>query len=435
MSSFRFGSNAFFLLLGDGAIFFASLWVALTVRHFAIPQSTFYAEHVYPFTVLFLLWIIIFFIAGLYDEQLLTIKRSLADILFVTQMSGAAFAIALFYLVPFFDLTPKTNLALFLIIFSLAVWWWRRYFFHSLRPITKDVILIGELPQLEKIFSEKNFHGFTVIKTLTWENIDSVQDYPKSTLILVDHRDNQFKEHTQDIHELMFNDYQVVDSNKISERIFGRVDINHISGEWFIKKVSQPNRLFLFTKRCIDIAAALLLLVVLVLLLPLIALWMLAEEKSLDLFFIHERAGKYGKPFTMYKLRSMRVKDGDSWDGDNHSQITHLGKIIRALRIDELPQALNLLRGDVSLVGPRAILESEQEEMESLLGSYKLRLFAKPGITGWAQIKQKHAPMNTAEAQERLGYDLYYLEHQSILFDVLIMLKTIKTIVLKAGIR
>ena len=435
MSNLRFGSNAFFLLLGDGAIFFASLWVALTVRHFAIPQSTFYAEHVYPFTVLFILWVVIFFIAGLYDEELLTVKRSLADILFVTQSAGAAAAIGLFYLVPFFDLTPKTNLALFLVIFSVAVWWWRRYFFHSLRPIAKDVILIGDLPNLQEVFSEKNFHGFTVITTLPWEELNAVRDYPTNTLVLVNYRDELFKAHTTAIHELMFSDYQVIDSNKISERIFGRVDINQISDEWFIKKISQPNRLFVFTKRCIDIAAAIALLSVLALLLPGIILWMVIEEKKIDLFFIHARAGKYGKPFTMYKLRSMRVKDGSSWDGDNHTQITHLGKIIRALRIDELPQAVNLLRGDVSLVGPRAILESEQEEMESLLGSYKLRLFAKPGITGWAQIKQKHAPMNTEEAQERLGYDLYYLEHQSVLFDILIMLKTIKTIILKAGIR
>ncbi len=435
MNGFRFGNNAFFLLLGDGVIFFSSLWIALAVRHFAIPQSTFYAEHLYPFSVLFIVWILIFFIAGLYDEELLTIKRSLADILFITQATGAGVAVGLFYLVPFFDLTPKTNLALFLVIFSVAVWGWRRYFFHTLRPITKDVILIGNQPELTKTLSRKNFYGFTVIKKLSWDKLLSVREYPTSTLVLVDYKDPSFQEYTSVIHALVFDNYQVIDSNKIYERLFGCVNTQTMSHEWFIKRISQPNRLFTFTKRVIDMYAGLILLVILGFLIPFIMLWMLLEEKKLDLLFIHERAGQYGKPFTMYKLRSMHVKDCSSWDGDNHTQITKLGHVIRALRIDELPQGINLLKGDISLVGPRAILQSEQEEMEDLIDVYKLRLFAKPGITGWAQIKQKHAPMNTEEARKRLGYDLYYLEHQSILFDIVIMLRTIKTILLKAGIR
>ncbi len=431
----RLGHNALFLFLGDAAIFFASLWVALTVRHFAIPQSTFYTEHLYPFTVLFALWVLIFFIAGLYDEEFLTIKRSIADTLLVTQSIGTGCAVGLFYLIPFLGLTPKTNLALFLIFFSFAVWWWRRYFFHKLRPISKDVVLVGDLSELETIFSTKNFYGFSVIQTLAWDKLNTISQYPPSTLILVDYKDKLFQSHAQQIHSLVFNNYQIVDSNKITEQLFGRVNIEQISHEWFIKRVSQPNRFFVFTKRLLDICAAIILLTTLLVLIPFILIWMVIEERSIDLFFIHTRAGQFGKPFTMYKLRSMSVKDGTSWDGDNHTQITKLGKIIRALRIDELPQALNLLKGDISLVGPRAILESEQQEMEEQLELYKLRLFAKPGITGWAQIKQKHAPLNSEEAKERLGYDLYYLEHQSILFDVLIILRTIKTILLKAGVR
>lgn len=435
MSSLRVGRNTILLVIGDAAIFFASLWVALSVRHFAIPQSTFYAEHIYPFTVLFVLWVIIFFIAGLYDEEFLTIKRSIGDILLVTQLVGAGVAIALFYLVPFFDLTPKTNLALFLLIFSLAVWWWRKQFFHSIRPNTKDVLLVGDQPELTKIFESKNFYGFSVLNTLGWKELSRVFEYPTSTLVVLNFRDPAFQNNASVIHSLVFNEYPIVDSNKLSERLFGRVDTSLISHEWFIKRVTKPNRLFLFVKRLIDICAGFALLAALLLLSPIIITWMLLEEKSLDLFFIHERAGKLGKAFTMYKLRSMNVKDGASWDGDNHDRITKLGRVIRALRIDELPQGLNLIKGDISLVGPRAILESEQQEMESLVPLYTLRLFAKPGITGWAQIKQKHAPMNASEAEERLGYDLYYLEHQSILFDVLIILKTIKTVVLKAGVR
>ena len=435
MDGIKASTNILFLLVGDAIIFFLSLWSALAIRQFAIPEATFYIEHIYPFTVLFLIWVLIFFIAGLYDEELLTIKRSLGDTLLVTQTVGATTAVALFYLVPFFDLTPKTNLALFLILFSISVWMWRKVFFTSVRPLSKDVLLVGSHPKLEEVFSKKNFYGFSIIKNLAWSELKQAKTYPNSTLLLIDYSNKEFERQAQTIHDLVFNKYKIIDTRRINERLFGKVDLSLISHQWFVTKISQPNRFFLFIKRALDILAALILLTLLIVLLPLIALWMLIEEKSLDLFFIHTRAGQFGKPFIMYKLRSMRVKDGASWDGENHERITKLGTIIRALRIDELPQAINILKGDISLVGPRAILESEQHEMEERSDFYHLRLFAKPGITGWAQIKQPHAPMNPEEAQERLSYDLYYLQHQSIVFDVLIILKTIKTVILKTGIR
>ena len=154
--------------------------------------------------------------------------------------------------------------------------------------------------------------------------------------------------------------------------------------------------------------------------------------------FKQDRYGLDGKKIKVWKFRSMTVTENSNvvtQATKNDARITPLGAFLRRTSLDELPQFINVLKGDMSIVGPRPHAVAHNEEYRKKVEFYMLRHKAKPGITGWAQIKQKHAPMNAVEAQERLGYDLYYLEHQSILFDVLIILKTIKTIILKAGIR
>lgn len=434
MKSLTAGKNALILLCGDALIFFISLGLALTLRQLALPQATFFVEHVYPFTILFIIWVLIYFIAGLYDEEFLTIKGSIGNVLIVCQTIGAITAVALFYLMPFFNLSPKMNLAIFLVVFSVFIWFWRKFFINK-TPISRKVLLIGPNEKLLQVFSRKNFYGFDAKDCIEWEQLHQVKSHDTSTLLVVNYQDPKFQEHAKTIQDFVFSGYEILNSLEIQERVFGAVDLSFVSPSWFVSEVAQPSRFFLFAKRTIDVVSGMVMLVLLAVLLPFICLWMLLEEKKVDLFFVHTRAGERNIPFVMYKLRTMSVKDGESWDGENHKLITRLGKLLRAFRIDELPQGINLIKGDISLVGPRAIFQSEQSHMEQRFPLYNLRLFAKPGITGWAQIKQKHAPMNASEAQDRLRYDLYYLEHRSIVFDLIILLKTIKTVALKLGVR
>lgn len=435
MNRTRVGTNTILLLLGDTIIFFGSLWAALTIRQFAVPQATFYVEHIYPFTILYVMWILIFFIAGLYDEELLTIKQSIADTVVTAQSIAAGLAVLMLYTIPFFGLTPKTNLAIFLIVFSFVIWQWRRYFFHHLRPPTREVVMVGNDKDLEHILKEKNFYGYSLIDTLKWKDILSVRKYPNDTILFVNYTDKEFAKHTEDIHRLVFEKYDVVNTGLIKERLFGRVDLQKVSYEWFITQISTPHRPYGFLKRAMDLCAGLVLFVIFVVTLPFVALAVYLEERSLDLFFIHTRIGLRGKPFKMYKLRSMRTKDTTTWDGSNYQLITKVGKVLRALRIDELPQSINLIRGEISLVGPRPIPPAEHEERNKDQEFYHLRLFVKPGITGWAQVKQRHAPTTTQEAEERLSYDLYYVKKKSFMFDAMIILRTVKTILLRAGLK
>lgn len=431
----RLDNTMLVVLLGDALFFFTSLWLALVVRHTAIPLSSFYVEHVFHFIVLFGVWVIIFYIAGLYDRELLSIRRSIADTLLTAQAVGAVLAVLLFYFIPWFTLTPKTTLALFLIIFSFAVFFWRRLIIHTLRPPLQEVILIGHDAQFEQVCATHNYYGYILKQKVAWKDVKKVASLNPAALVFVNYGDPEFSRNSKAVHDLLFLGFHLYDLREIKERIFGMVNLQEIDYEWFVKKISKPNRSYLFTKRLIDITAGILLLLVLIILMPFIVLAQLIEEQKIDLFFNHARVGNLRKKFVIHKLRTMSIKDTNTWSTENHKHVTRVGKVLRAFRVDELPQGINLIRGDLSLVGPRAIFEKEQLEMEKHQPYYHLRLYTKPGITGWAQIKQKHAPSNPEEATARLAYDLYYIQNQSPVMDILIILKTIKTVLLKLGVR
>ncbi len=425
----------FIVFLGDAAFFFTSLWIALVVRHMTIPQSSFYIEHVVHFVVLFFIWVTIYFIAGLYDRELLTIRRSIAETLLVSQVVGTVFAVFIFYVVPWFTLTPKTTLALFLVFFSILVFFWRRFIFYTIRLPLREVILIGDDNEFERMCASENYYGYILKEKVPWREVRKLLTSKPDVLIFINYNNQEFLSNIKTIHDLLFLGFHLFDLREIKERFSGKIDLTEINYEWFVKKVSKPNRTYLFLKRIIDIAAGTVLLFILLLLLPFICIAQYIEEKKIDLFFNHIRVGALRRKFVIHKLRTMSTKDTTTWNTSNHDRITQVGKILRAFRMDELPQGINLIRGDISLVGPRAIFEKEQLDMEYIQPFYHLRLYTKPGITGWAQIKQKHAPSNYSEATERLAYDLYYIQNQSLTFDILIILRTIKTVILKLGVR
>ncbi|MDI6853935.1 MAG: sugar transferase [Deltaproteobacteria bacterium] len=187
-------------------------------------------------------------------------------------------------------------------------------------------------------------------------------------------------------------------------------------------------------KRTGDILITLLLLP---LALPLILICALAIKLDSrgPVFFIQERLGLAGAPFNLIKLRTMienAESSGPQWCKDSDPRITRVGKILRKLRLDELPQLWNVLKNDMSIIGPRPIRRHFVDLMAQELPLYRARLMAKPGITGWAQVHIGHA--NTMEDHIRmLQYDLFYLSHQSLCLDLQILLKTVPTVLRGKG--
>jgi lipopolysaccharide/colanic/teichoic acid biosynthesis glycosyltransferase len=152
-------------------------------------------------------------------------------------------------------------------------------------------------------------------------------------------------------------------------------------------------------------------------------------------FFIQERVGLGGRIFRLIKFRTMRVPsetdevrseaDGKIWGRDNESRVTRLGAILRKYRLDETPQFINILRGDMSLVGPRPEMAGNVATFSAVIPFYNLRHEVRPGLTGWAQVKAGYC-MSVEEVTQKLCYDLYYVKHMSLRFDLRILFDTVK---------
>ncbi|PFD99338.1 sugar transferase [Priestia megaterium] len=186
-------------------------------------------------------------------------------------------------------------------------------------------------------------------------------------------------------------------------------------------------------KRMVDIVISFVALVVLLPVILLFALIVMIETPGSP-FFLQERLGQNGRAFTIMKLRSMysdAEKNGAQWAVKNDSRVTKVGKLIRQTRIDELPQLWNVLKGDMSIVGPRPERAVFIEEFQKTLPAFSQRLAVKPGLTGWAQINGGYE----LTPAEKLELDLYYIQHTNIRFDVKIMIKTLRVIVTGDGSR
>ncbi len=185
-------------------------------------------------------------------------------------------------------------------------------------------------------------------------------------------------------------------------------------------------------KRLIDITISSLILLVSLPLWPIIALFIKINSKG-PVFYTQERVGKNESVFSLFKFRSMidkAEKDGAAWADENDKRITFVGKMLRKLHLDELPQLLNVIKGEMSLVGPRPERPEFVEELKKKIPYYSLRHFMKPGLTGWAQVNYAYAS-SLKDSREKLEYDLYYISHMNLLLDARILLKTAKTIVFR----
>ena len=230
----------------------------------------------------------------------------------------------------------------------------------------------------------------------------------------------------------------VNDFSSFMERETGRVDLDTLNPSWLIFSdgFSSGRVLSSVAKRSFDVLASGLLLLLTFPLIALFALLVKLDSRG-PAFFRQTRIGLYGEPFEVVKLRSMRTdaeKDGAQWAQKDDPRVTRLGKLIRTLRIDELPQAWNVLTGRMSFVGPRPEVPRFVDDLEDKLPFYAERHMVKPGITGWAQINYPYGA-SVEDARAKLEYDLYYAKNYTPFLDLLILLQTLRVIIWPEGAR
>lgn len=430
------------LLIGDIVFFLVALWLTLLVRYFDIPSSELWFSHILPFSIIFAIWVFVFFIAGLYEKHTLMLKSRLPSIIFRTQIINSAIAVLFFYLIPYFVITPKTNLFIDLAFSFGFVYFWRVYLVSFLGFKKREkALLIGsgkEMKELKEEVNQNTRYSMKFISSIDLNKLESI-DFQEEIVkkiysegvstIVVDLKSKKVIPILPNLYNLIFSKVRFIDKYKVYEDIFDRVPLSLVNYNWFLENISSSSHVvYDFLKRAMDVSISLVLGVISLLVYPFVYIAIKFDDGG-DIFFIQDRIGKGGKVVKIIKFRTMT--------SEGESKVTRVGNILRKTRIDELPQIFNVIKGDISLVGPRPELPSLVELYEKEIPYYNVRHLIKPGLSGWAQIHQEKPPkfdVGYDETKVKLSYDLYYIKNRSFLLDLKIALQTIKILLLRSGV-
>lgn len=435
------------LLLGDIIILYLSLFLTLVIRYKSLPNAAMWANHFWPFTFIFVIWLIIFYIFNLYN-----LKKAVNNTqFFITTLKavavGGLIAVLFFYLNPNINIAPKTNLLMYLIIFTILFILWRRIYNWVLGNYfpKNNVAIIGYNSRVKELIKEIDKNpglGFKVFKIITNESDETIKPYKANLTELQDLIKNEkisvivlaanlyeSKETNATLFSCLPYNINIVGLPDFYEQIAGKIMVDGLSQIWFLENLSKGKRSgFDALKKIADVVVSLIVLLITLPFWPIIALIIKAESKG-PIFFKQIRAGKNNKEFTLIKFRTMKmIGNNFSPTSKNDARITRFGGFMRKTRIDELPQMLNILAGEMSFVGPRPERPEYIAELEKQIPFYKERMLVKPGLTGVDQISGEYHSPSYEDTIKKLQYDLFYIKNRSIYLDLSIVLKTIATV-------
>ncbi|MDW8325260.1 MAG: sugar transferase [Anaerolineales bacterium] len=443
------------LIFGDVVVTLAAAMLALWLWTFTAQQSlTEFLQLRWPWLVFLpAAWLAL----NLGSYELYHLPRpakALRDML-----TSAGLASGLYLIVYFFaprDLLPR--LAVFYFIIAAAVlglsWRWLHARLFSLAQFRRRVLVVGagragrEIIHALQEFQPEQYIVVGIIDDnprkhrTTIGNAPVIGGYERlplavetlnvSEIVLAINGD--IEGHTfQTLLDCRARGVPIVRMTSLYEEITGRVPLDHLNADWVIAAYMDESRTrltYLLIKRFLDIALALIGLALLAVLLPFIALLIRLESPG-PVFYRQTRLGRGGRPFTLYKFRSMVTNaeaDGKArWATSDDDRVTKVGAFLRRSRLDEAPQFWNVLRGEMSLVGPRPERPEFIEELEREIPFYRARLIVQPGLTGWAQVNYGYTS-TIADAAIKLQWDLYYIKHRSLWFDLLILWRTVRVV-------
>lgn len=415
----------FFLIILDFFLFFLSLVFVLLLRY----GNDFLLEfenHFFAFFVLSFFAILILFSFSWYDFYLVNLKNIFIKILnfFIVFLIFGAFYF--YFSQVFFSISPKTNFLLFNLIFCFMLILVRIILLRLIRKKPIFVYFLGEDKLKIKLEND--------LKNTSFFEFKGIFDEKKAEdrLFLVISPNYHLSYHFIDYFKKSEKNFAIFDFISFYEKFFGRIPLEALSTEIIIKDfISSEIKIYSFIKRSLDFLIALIVFVFIFLpLFPLISFLIYLNSPG-PIFFIQERIGYRGKSFKLIKFRTMHISNdySNKWAvGEESNRIFLVGKILRKTHLDELPQIFNIIKGEISFVGPRPEQPLISTQLEKEINYYDLRYLVLPGITGWAQVNYKY-PENIDETKIKLEYDLYYLKNSSIFLDFLIIIKTIQKLI------
>lgn len=446
------------LLAGDLAILYLSLWLAVLVRlQLADGSRVTFEEHLAPYSVVFFLWLLIFAANGMYDLAIASTNVRFIRTLAVTLAVCALTATGVFYFVPFGNISPKTTLFLHLGLFAAMLLIWRTLYNTVFgRVLRTRVLLIGdneEIRELIPLIRNQPSLGYDLAGIIlpedgTWipdpqppitrrgfSDFQKIIKEEKIGALVLGMSPRQSSDLAHRLYESIFLQVRFIDALPFYEQLTHRVPVAAVSRVWFLENLREgEKRAFDFSKRGGDLVIGGFVFVFTLLITPFVAAAILLTSGR-PILFRQTRVGRLGKPFRMIKFRTMirdAEVDGAQFAEKKDHRVTPIGRLLRATRIDELPQVWNVLAGDMSFVGPRPERPEFVKELESAMPFYSMRHLIRPGLTGWAQIQFPYA--NTIEQNlKKLQYDLYYIKHRNLLLEIMILLRTVGIILRAKG--
>jgi lipopolysaccharide/colanic/teichoic acid biosynthesis glycosyltransferase len=405
--------------------------------------------HLEPFSILFIAFILVYFIAGLYEKNTSIFKNRLPVTLLNVQLVNTIVGIAFFYFIPYFSIAPKIVLFLYLILSLVFMYIWRILIVFKFGNNKKQkAILIAdgrEAKELKEEINNNSRYDLTFIEVIDpssdgkniLSSIEAIFLKEKVSMIVIDTHHPDLVKVIPQLYPIAMKGVLFFDIGKIYETIFDRIPASMAGKTWFIEHMSSmaPKLVYDGVKRLIDFCSAIVFGIISLIFYPFIILALKIEDVGNDIFIYQPRIGQYNKIIKIIKFRTMKIANDNGNVQVIDNRVTSVGAFLRKSRLDELPQLWNVLIGEVSLIGPRPELPNYVEQYSVAIPNYAIRHSVKPGLSGWAQIygEHSHHGVNIDMTENKLSYDLYYVKHRSFLIDLKIALRTIKVLITFVG--
>lgn len=465
----RISKKVLLLIAGDAGLLFLALWTSLWLRY--TPERVPFREHLVPFAVIFLVWLIGFGAAGLYELRLMKNAKPFLYRLLAAMGTNVISAITILYLLPF-EIEPRRNLFLIAGIAALFLSFWRYLFNLAIirAPATRVIFLgvnAGTMTLADYLLTHPQLGHKPVAFVTNGEPLPTLPpSLPNFSLtdrgfrhivfdtsadtIVIAHEMKENPDVVRSLFEALPLGISIAEFPAFHEMLTGKVPLSLIEEVWFLENlIGIKKRTYDFLKRLADMALAIIFGIATLVLLPFICLGIFlstpreivrwrefrAREGDGRFFFRQRRVGKNGQRFEVVKFRSQRLgaeRMGESKERPDDPRQYPFGRLLRSWYLDEFPQCWNVLRGEMSFVGPRPERPEYVEELKKRIRFYETRLLVLPGITGWAQVKMEN-DASVEDAPEKMQYDLYYIKNRSLMLDLLIMLKTAAAMIGRQG--
>lgn len=444
-------------VVGDYALLSVSLLIVILVRTDSNNFHTIILEYTKIFSWLFLVWLFLFYLFDLYNFD---VPPRFSRFFFCVIFCALGTTVLFYFFPTASNISPKTNLVLLVVIFSVFYYFWRQmielifinvFHGHEIMLAVSD----NDSFELACILYKNPRHKYHVNGILVTSDFENrAQEYFPSDMIYTDaiHFEEAlikgrvstlvstsvwFSRLYGTMYDLLPRKVRIINMINFYEKLMGYIPVLSTSQHWIMTNVDLVyRRIYMVIKLFFDVVFAIIMVPIIIPILFCVIIGLkLFGEKHSNPFFTQKRVGLNNKEFTLLKFRTMysnAERHGAQWAIKNDPRITSIGKILRLTRLDELPQIFNILKGDMSFIGPRPERKEFVETLAEKVPHYHLRHLIKPGLSGWAQVKFRYG--NTIEdSTTKLCYDLYYIKNMNIVLDFRIVIRTIIKVVSAAG--